>query len=41
MDKRIESSWNIAEPVRNHKKDQKVSEQTKLNLKKLKEKHQI
>ena len=41
MDKRIESSWNISEPVKNHKKDQKVSEQTKLNFKKLREKHQI
>jgi len=41
MEKRIESSWNISEPVRNEKKNQKVSEQTKLNLKKLKEKHQI
>ena len=41
MDKRIESSWNISEPIINKKKDQKVSEQTKLNLQKLKEKHQI
>ena len=45
MDKRIESSWNITKPVRNQKKDQKkdqkISEQTKLNFKKLKEKHQI
>ena len=41
MDKRIESSWNISEPMINKKKDQKVSEQTKLNLQKLKEKHQI
>ena len=41
MEKRIESSWSISEPVRNEKKDQKASEQTKLNLKKLKEKHQI
>ena len=41
MDKRIESSWNISEPVKNHKKDQKVSEQMKLNFKKLREKHQI
>ena len=41
MDRRIESSWNISEPVINKKKDQKVSEQTKLNLQKLKEKHQI
>ena len=41
MDKRIESSWNISEPVINKKKDQKVSEQTKLNLQKLKDKHQI
>ena len=41
MDKRIESSWNISDPVINKKKDQKVSEQTKLNLQKLKEKHQI
>ena len=41
MDKRIESSWNISEPVINKKKDQKVSEQTKLNLQRLREKHQI
>jgi hypothetical protein len=41
MDKRIESSWNISEPIKNHKKDYKVSEQTKLNLEKLREKHQI
>ena len=41
MDKRIESSWNISDPVINKKKDQKVSEQTKLNLQRLREKHQI
>ena len=41
MDKRIESSWDISEPIINKKKYQKVSEQTKLNLQKLKEKHQI
>ena len=41
MDKRIESSWNISEPVINKKKGQKVSEQTKLNLQRLREKHQI
>ena len=41
VDKRIESSWKISEPIRNQKKDLKVSEETKLNLKKLKEKHQI
>ena len=41
MDKRIESSWNISEPMIKKKKDQKVSEQTKLNLQRLREKHQI
>ena len=41
MDKRIESSWNISEPVINKKKGHKVSEQTKLNLQRLREKHQI
>ena len=41
MDKRIESSWDISEPVITKKKDQKVSEQTKLNLQRLREKHQI
>ena len=41
MDKRIESSWSISEPIINKKKDEKVSEQTKLNLQKLKDKHQI
>ena len=41
MDKRIESSWSISKHAMNEKKDLKVSEQTKLNLQKLKEKHQI
>ena len=41
MDKRIESSWSISKPNKKEKKSLKVSEQTKLNFKKLKEKHQI
>ena len=41
LDKRIESNWSISEPIIIETKDQKVSEQTKLNLQKLREKHQI
>ena len=40
IDKRIQSNWNISKPKLNKRDDLNI-EQTKLNFKKLKDKHQI